>query len=35
MYIDPFWAGVGVTLLTESGLLIVAVVRRLWKERKR
>lgn len=35
MYIDPFWAGVGVTLLTELGLLIVAVVRRLWKERKR
>lgn len=26
MYIDPFWAGVGVTVLVEIVLLIVAAV---------
>lgn len=35
MYIDPFVAGVGATLLVELGALIVAVIWRYRKTKKK
>lgn len=35
MYVNPFWAGVGATLLAEFGVLIIAAILQLERRRKR
>ena len=35
MYINPFWAGVAVTLLAEFGALTLLVIIAVWRDREK